>query len=836
MLLVEFAILGTLLVDCVLGLIVYFTNTKRVVNQHYLSFATCVALWQLSGWYILQATTPEGATLAIRWASVFAALIPTSCHLLRLTIKCPEHSFWATIYTGRYYLFTYLFVVFFCFTDFFLQTTILPENPNSKILAEPQYGHGLPIYALYFFAMGLSLIISFRRDMKSLIGVQRSELSFVVLGATVALFIGSLLSLSIPLIIRTSRYVPFTNSLSILALVATIGYGIATHKILGILTIIRKTFAYILLTLYLILIYLCAWSLSAHLLNQYLPHSDFLSHIIATLAVAFSMTPAHGRVQKVAEKLIVSRSMDVAATLKTAGEIFRSVTTSDAILDHFSKLLMDALSTDRISILSLANNRFKMKYCSERYNMGLELPLNNPVLQIIEGTKESVSRDSLLRTRTTVTTQGAIETLINHDIHIAVGVFLKKGLSGIVLLGAKLDGRIYDRTEQDALQILCNQFAVALENAQMYTEMQDSKIRNEIMLDQLLSGVIFADIERKITLFNHEAQRITGIREEDAMGMFIDLLPRSICRALDHALQLEHGQRSLDARLFEQDETKKSLNIRMGTTFLVGHDQKPMGALLVFTDITELRNLEEQVRRSDQLSSVGTLAAGMAHEIKNPLVTIKTFTQLLPQRYDDEDFRKGFSELVAQEVSRIDEIVNELLSFSKPTKPHLIPMDLHETIDQILKLTHEQMAQKNISLNHNTRAKSSQILGDAKLLSQALINLSLNAIEAIGNGGTITVGTTNCQHRFANGSGPDQAVTKQCIRIQISDTGEGIPAENIEQIFDPFFTSKSAGTGMGLSVAHGIIREHHGVIDVESELGIGTSFYIYLPSMNEEVL
>jgi two-component system nitrogen regulation sensor histidine kinase GlnL len=836
MLLVEFAILGTLFVDCALGLIVYFTNTKRVVNQHYLSFATCVALWQLFGWQILQATSPEEATGAIRWASVFAALIPTSCHLLRLTIKWPKLSFWHIIYAGRYYLTIYLFIAYFCFTEFFLKTTILPDNRDSSIFAEPKYGHGLPIYALYFFVMGLSLIIAFRRDMKSLTGVQRSELSFVVLGATVALFIGSVPSLSIPLLIGTSRFVPFTNALSILALVATIGYGIATHKILGILTIIRKAFAYILLTLYLTLIYLCAWSLSSHLFNQQIAHSVFLPQIIATLAVAITMAPAHGKLQRFSNKLIASKSMDVATTMKAAGEMFRSVTTSDSIKDHFAMLLMNALGTEHIHILSLVDNHFLPDYCSERCDIETTFPANHPIVEMIANTKEPITRDGLLRTRSTTKTQEAIKTLTNHEIHVAVGVFSKNGMNGIVLLGAKVDGRIYDKTEQDALQILCNQFAVALENAQMYTEMQDSKIRNEIMLDQLLSGVIFADINRRITLFNHEAQRITGIREEDAMGMLIDLLPRSICHALDHALLQKHGQRSLDARLFEQDESKKSLNIRMGTTFLVGHDQKPMGALLVFTDITELRNLEEQVRRSDQLSSVGTLAAGMAHEIKNPLVTIKTFTQLLPQRYDEEDFRKGFSELVAQEVSRIDGIVNELLSFSKPTKPHLIPMDLHETIDQILKLTHEQMAQKNISLNNKTRANSGQILGDAKLLSQAIVNLFLNSIEAIESFGAITVGTTNCQHRIANGNGPEQVETKQCIRLQITDTGEGIPSEHIEKIFDPFFTSKSAGTGMGLSVAHGIIREHHGVIDVESELGVGTSFYIYLPTINEAML
>jgi signal transduction histidine kinase len=283
----------------------------------------------------------------------------------------------------------------------------------------------------------------------------------------------------------------------------------------------------------------------------------------------------------------------------------------------------------------------------------------------------------------------------------------------------------------------------------------------------------------------------------------------------------------------ETDGEKSDKNIRMASAFLLGHDENSMGALVVFSDITELKGLEEQVRRSDQLSSVGTLAAGMAHEIKNPLVTIKTFTQLLPSRYADQDFRNNFSVLVAQEVSRIDGIVNELLSFSKPTKPHLIPMDLQQTIELALKLIQEQLAQKNITLHNHCKAEKTTILGDTKLFSQALINLNLNAIEAMETGGTITISTLNCKHRFATGDSFEKTKTHNSIRLQISDTGKGIKRENMKKIFDPFYTNKSEGTGMGLSVAHGIIREHHGVIEAESETGKGTSFYIYIPLLEE---
>jgi two-component system nitrogen regulation sensor histidine kinase GlnL len=527
--------------------------------------------------------------------------------------------------------------------------------------------------------------------------------------------------------------------------------------------------------------------------------------------------------------------MDVAGTIKKAGAIFQTVNTSDALKNHFTQLLNEDLGPEFVHILPINLDRFSS---TRKINTTsrFDFSKTDASMQIITQTREPICKDSLLRGRQSPLTIQAKDQLQELDIDIIVGMFAKGELSGIVIFGQRSGGRIYDKTEQDALQLLCNQFAIALENAELYTKMQNSKIQNEIMLDQMLSGVVVASPDREITLFNHEAQRITGLKDKDAIGQQVDILPREIQLALTVTLENRQGIKNIDATLFPEEDSEISpKHIRMGSAFLYGHDGKPMGALLVFTDITEFKSLEEQVRRTDQLSSVGTLAAGMAHEIKNPLVTIKTFTQLLPKRYADDDFRNDFATLVAHEVERIDGIVNELLSFSKPAQPHLVPMNIQDTIDQALKLIHEQLSQKNIQLQNKCRAEHSTIFGDAKLLSQALINLNLNAIESIEESGSITIGTMNCTHRFANGDSPEKATTRRCIRIQISDTGKGIERENLQKIFDPFYTNKSEGTGMGLSVAHGIITEHRGVIEVESQPGRGTSFYLYIPLIENGV-
>jgi len=221
----------------------------------------------------------------------------------------------------------------------------------------------------------------------------------------------------------------------------------------------------------------------------------------------------------------------------------------------------------------------------------------------------------------------------------------------------------------------------------------------------------------------------------------------------------------------------------------------------------------------------------MAHEIKNPLVSINTFTQLLPERYDEEDFRVTFSTLIGKEVKRIDSIVNRLLKFSRPAKPMLQPMHLHGVLDDALNLIGQQLRRKNVQLERAFEADRDDINGDVDLLNQTFINFFLNAVEAMDDGGTLTVRTVLIKSRWYASRG---AGASRRIRLSISDTGCGIRQEDQEKIFDPFFTTKSAGTGLGLSVSHGIIEDHGATVDVESVPGEGTTFHILFPLLQPE--
>ncbi|HMP75869.1 MAG TPA: ATP-binding protein, partial [Kiritimatiellia bacterium] len=275
--------------------------------------------------------------------------------------------------------------------------------------------------------------------------------------------------------------------------------------------------------------------------------------------------------------------------------------------------------------------------------------------------------------------------------------------------------------------------------------------------------------------------------------------------------------------------------VRYSTASFTSHTGKQLGALLVLEDLTTLRKLENQVRRTDRLASIGTLSAGMAHEIKNPLVTLKTFTQLLPERYQDADFRDTFSSLVGQEVKRIDSIVNQLLRFARPAKPSLHPTRIHEVLDNTLRLVHQQLKQKQISLHREYQAESDLIQGDNDLLVQAFLNFFLNAIDAMENGGVLTIRTEHIETETNQLTLAGRLATETRLRIAIMDNGVGIKTADIAHVFDPFFTTKSSGTGLGLSVSHGIITEHRGIIDVESEPGKGSTFYLFFPLAAQEV-
>jgi two-component system, NtrC family, sensor kinase len=236
-----------------------------------------------------------------------------------------------------------------------------------------------------------------------------------------------------------------------------------------------------------------------------------------------------------------------------------------------------------------------------------------------------------------------------------------------------------------------------------------------------------------------------------------------------------------------------------------------------------LKQSQNTLRRADRLSSLGLLTAGLAHEIRNPLVAIRTFTQLLPERYDDAEFREGFQGLALKEVDRICGLINDLLSFARPSRPNVAEEDMNDVVDGIARILETEAKEKGVQIARDFSADLPKIWIDREQLKQVFMNLILNAIQAMRDGGSIVIST-----RLNSHDEPGQS--NRFVQVEIRDTGMGIPEENLEHIFDPFFTSKDEGSGLGLSISHQIVQEHGGYVIVQSKVGQGTSFFINLPA------
>ncbi|OGC04209.1 hypothetical protein A2276_06350 [candidate division WOR-1 bacterium RIFOXYA12_FULL_43_27] len=228
----------------------------------------------------------------------------------------------------------------------------------------------------------------------------------------------------------------------------------------------------------------------------------------------------------------------------------------------------------------------------------------------------------------------------------------------------------------------------------------------------------------------------------------------------------------------------------------------------------EMIAAERQLLQADKLSSLGTVAAGMAHEIKNPLASIKGMTEIVVKAFEknDREALEDFKKVVPKELDRISNLIQNLLAYSKPTKPNKLPVDLNEIVENILKLFEMECMKGNITVKMELGTVSKKDL-DPELMRQVFTNLILNAIQAMPDGGQLCVGTNSDAGQLA---------------VEVSDNGTGIPEDKIKNIFDPFFTTKEKGAGLGLAISYKIVREHGGTITVKSKPGEGTVFTVLL--------
>jgi PAS domain S-box-containing protein len=331
---------------------------------------------------------------------------------------------------------------------------------------------------------------------------------------------------------------------------------------------------------------------------------------------------------------------------------------------------------------------------------------------------------------------------------------------------------------------------------------------------------------------NPAAELLTGLFAPEASGRYCsEVFAHSpeVVEILMETLGRRAGVATTSVVLRKRNGA--SLPIELGTAMLAGADGKVLGVVGVIRDLTIVRELEAQLRRSDRLAALGTMAAGLAHEIKNPLTSVRTFSRLVARKFDNARFRETFQRVVPRELERINAICERLLELARPRRLRLRPVSLPPLLERTVELYANQLETKQITVDREYPSDLPVIEADVEHLYQALLNLVGNALDAMAAGGRLTLRAGRSEDPIQRP--PFRGALPRSVTVEIEDTGLGIPPSEADKVFNPFFTTKQGGTGLGLALAHKIIEDHGGSITFRSTPGVGTTFRVLLPVIGD---
>jgi len=407
------------------------------------------------------------------------------------------------------------------------------------------------------------------------------------------------------------------------------------------------------------------------------------------------------------------------------------------------------------------------------------------------------------------------------------------------------DGDYLSSVDVELLLTLAGYVGIAIENASLYRSLQRKveeyerlKEFSENIVESINVGILAADLEDRVESWNTQIEQLSGVPRDQALGRKLaDLFPAALSEQFDR-VRGETGIHHIYKFVLKPASARgtgipacvaapngngnglparfREATLNVAIAPLVSKDQRQIGRLIIFDDVTDRAELEQRLVQADKLSSIGLLAAGVAHEVNTPLAVISTYAQMLAKQVADDSQKSLILDKIAKQTFRASEIVNSLLNFSRTSTTSFGNVNLNRVIQETLSLLEHQLQKAGIQLENHLEPDLPSVYGNAGKLQQVFLNLFLNARDAMSSGGTLDVRT------WSEGSR---------IRIEVADTGHGIAAENIHRIYDPFFTTKAArkGTGLGLSVTYGIIQEHGGSIEVSNRPSGGARFRLELP-------
>jgi two-component system NtrC family sensor kinase len=679
---------------------------------------------------------------------------------------------------------------------------------------------------VYFIAAAMVFLHSYRAADRPIL---RQQLKWVTRGTILAV-VPFTVFYALPYMAGYSGIKLSVISLGILPL--TFGYAIVRYRLMDVDLIFKRGMSYTLAAAGIAGVYFTVVAFAGVLVHTRVPSAGPAGFVLTVIVVALLFDPMRKWIQGRIDRLFYRTRYDYRHTLIEFGRELNAETDLDKMLTAVVDQLSRTLLVDRMAIFLASAEEQHSFVLAKSFGIQQTGKLDLSFLGIArpESAEGHLFFESTHHVpRETADAQGTIARL---DLNYYVPCRSQKTTVAVLGLGKTVEGDFLSSEDVELVETLAGYLAIAIQNARLYASLEQKiaqyerlKDFNENIVESINVGVLAVDLEDKIESWNSQMEVMYAVPRWQALTHPLgEIFPSDFMQEFYRLRQSPGIHNLYKFRLAAPTGETRTVNVAIAP--LVTRKFSVVGRLIIMDDITERVDLEAQLSQADKLSSVGLLAAGVAHEVNTPLAVISSYAQMLSKQLQGDQTKSALLDKITRQTFRASEIVNNLLNFSRTSATEFTEVDVNRVILDTLNLVEHQLKSARIRIDEELATHLPPIQGNAGRLQQVFLNLFLNARDAMPQGGTLRISTSN-------GDG---------VNVSISDTGIGIAQEHIQRIYDPFFTTKSSpqdgqrrGTGLGLSVTYGIIQEHAGKIRVESSPAEGTTFYLDFPLLRKAV-
>jgi PAS domain S-box-containing protein len=792
-----------------MGLYVLGRAPRSSLNRAFGLLALATSLWSGSlavGYHVDPQTTGLSATtLVIRIAFAAGSLFAVAFLLFteRFAVSPP-----AVCRLVRFFLVP-VGIAFFVVSFSPWMVAVAKSTPTGL---QVTYGPLHPVFAVYALVGFATTVYLLRTKYRRSAGLERLQVRYVIWAFLLSGALITTTNVVLPLVLKTSDYGRYGPLFSLL-LLGIIGHAIIRHRLMDIRIFIHRGAVYLVALLTTAGVLAVALTLSNYLLPD--EHDFSLREIVLAIAAVCILTPARGSVQRLFDRYLYRDPYDYARTLREASQALTATIDLKDLLVHVGSVLETTFRPEVASIYLYDDE-------DREFQLSWNLPTGQfpPVLHTSSSLPfvgQLAFKDEISADRSAPSNSSLREELSSLQSEVVVPLIEEGQPVGFFLLGAKRSGDPYFSNDADLLTTLANQAAVAVRNAQTHARVVQVNEEMQKVLETIESGVVALGPRGRITLFNRAAEHFTGVAAQTVRGHGPDQLPAPLGPLLKSTAA--DGQPRSQDEFALPDAAGQLIPLVCSTFPLRGPNGSILGAVAVLVDMSRLKELEQEKRRAERLASIEAIASGLIHEIRNPLVGIKTYAQLLPSRGSSEDFRQMFSRTAGREIGRIDDLLSRFRTMSRASQHRMEMVDVSGTLRDTLETLHAEMEDRQIRLRLVGEATRRPVLGNASQLQQLFLNLCLNAIQAMEPGGELTVRVADLSEGGGN-----------TLLVEVADSGPGIADELVATIFDPFVTTKPHGTGLGLAICRSIADAHHARLGVRNNNGrAGCTFTVEFP-------